>query len=725
MRKKGSGIRIYGQTHQKCRGRKKLAAVWSLHALSVWFLAAAWWNAFLSVFPAGLGNLWLYGALAVFAAGLSALALRKGMKAVPFILLAAGIVMWAGWPVFESFFVRLRESWMTMIYPETVQVSEFAEEISFGPGNRFALPGEALMGLAGAVVTIPLLELWTLVLKTGKGRLAAGIFMPVPLLAAAAAGYFQAEVPAWLLIVAAGSYFGVCQQTGEQRQWRRSIFLWGRYLGGAVLLCTAVFLSLNLGRVLDAGREAPDGAYQKVRTEIRSGIIVPLENFVNDTVLEREEDEPAGDGAAGSENRETNEAEEGFGARSLQTTPAMSDLKGLAYFRPSGTVEQTVRLTERPSGTVYIVERYGITYTGESWTDMEEEGLRGQALLRECTSYPEGLDRLESLGRDWNAASLEEVREQISGELSGLAVYDSSPGPTPADRDFVEYFLFERRSGFCVHFASAAVLLYRMSGFPARYAEGYAVPASAFSPAEGGGYEAQISGTMGHAWCQVYDEEAGEWIDMEHTPGNAAADAHSESLDPTVAEEQGTAQPGEESADASGYEGLGPEAQDGEEQGILPGEDPSEKGAPGVWFPWILAAASAVLVIFLAVLIQAAVRRSRNRKRFLEEKDGAGIVAMYESMVKTAAFLGSETVGLTERGNVELMSRVCPEVKEREWIWLYETVMESLFYHLEDERGARERAERLCSRFQEAVMDRMGRGKRVIYRYVCVYTMWK
>ena len=725
MRKDSSGIRIYEQTIQKCRGGKNPGAVWLVHALSVWSLAAAWWNASLSVFPAEVGNFWLYGALAVFAVGLAVLHRKSRLKAVPCVFLVTGIVIWAGWTLFGEFFERVRESWMVMIYEGTVQISGFPADLAFGPERMFVIPGEALMGLAGAVVTIPLLELWTIVLRTGKGRLAAGIFMPIPFLAAAAAGYFQSELPAWLLILAAGSYFGVCQQISEKGKRHRNVMLWGRYLGGAVLLCAAVFLSVNLGRVLDGGREAPEGAYQKVRAGIQSGIIVPLESFVYDAGLDETEDEPAGDGDMRPENREPQEAEEEFGARSLQIVSAMGDLKGLAYFRPSGMAEQTVRLEERPAGTVYIAERYGITYTGDAWSDMAEEGLEGRALIRKCTSYPEGLDQLESLCSGWESGSLEEIRERISVELSGLAVYDVSPGPTPADRDFVEYFLFERGSGFCVHFASAAVLLYRMNGFPARYAEGYAVPASAFSPAEGGGYEAQVNGMMGHAWCQVYNEENGGWINMEHTPGNAASDAPSESLDPTTAEEQETLRSGEQGADESEAQRQSAETQESEELGVMPGENTSEKGASGVWLLPALAAVSAALAVFSAVFIQAVVRRSRNRKRFLEEKAGGGIIAMYESMVKTASFLGFRTARLTERENVEHMCRICPEVKREEWIWMYEKVMESLFYHLEDEGGDRDKAERLCHRFQKAAMERMGRRKRVIYRYVCVYTMWK
>lgn len=53
-----------------------------------------------------------------------------------------------------------------------------------------------------------------------------------------------------------------------------------------------------------------------------------------------------------------------------------------------------------------------------------------------------------------------------------------TPGSTPVRKDFVSYFLQEQKEGYCAHFASAATLLLRSYGIPARYVEGYAVSVS-------------------------------------------------------------------------------------------------------------------------------------------------------------------------------------------------------------------------------------------------------
>ena len=64
--------------------------------------------------------------------------------------------------------------------------------------------------------------------------------------------------------------------------------------------------------------------------------------------------------------------------------------------------------------------------------------------------------------------------------LAAVAEYDPSTPAAPEGEDFVAWFLTESHRGYCMHFASAAVLLLRSMGVPARYVSGFVadVPAS-------------------------------------------------------------------------------------------------------------------------------------------------------------------------------------------------------------------------------------------------------
>lgn len=103
------------------------------------------------------------------------------------------------------------------------------------------------------------------------------------------------------------------------------------------------------------------------------------------------------------------------------------------------------------------------------------------------------------------------IISQVQSENS----YTLSPGTTPVDRDFVEYFLFENHKGYCVHFATATVALLRSAGVPARYVEGYAVSSGDF---ENNNEWANIPDSRSHAWVEIYLSATG-WVPIEATPG--------------------------------------------------------------------------------------------------------------------------------------------------------------------------------------------------------------
>lgn len=140
--------------------------------------------------------------------------------------------------------------------------------------------------------------------------------------------------------------------------------------------------------------------------------------------------------------------------------------------------------------------------------------------------------------------SQEMVIEQIQDYLAFEFGYTVSPGRTPSDRDFVLYFLQEKKQGFCVHFASAACLLLRTMGIPARYAEGYCFDYTVYEEArayEGDNTEwntgysgldydipvtVELTDGNAHAWVEVYFQELG-WVPVEFTLGTAVEEGGS------------------------------------------------------------------------------------------------------------------------------------------------------------------------------------------------------
>ena len=82
-------------------------------------------------------------------------------------------------------------------------------------------------------------------------------------------------------------------------------------------------------------------------------------------------------------------------------------------------------------------------------------------------------------------------------------------------RSAIDQFLTTSRSGHCEYFATVTALLLREAGIPTRYAIGYAV-----TERDSKRQEYVIRGTHAHAWCRVWDADAGRWIDFDTTPGS-------------------------------------------------------------------------------------------------------------------------------------------------------------------------------------------------------------
>ena len=109
-----------------------------------------------------------------------------------------------------------------------------------------------------------------------------------------------------------------------------------------------------------------------------------------------------------------------------------------------------------------------------------------------------------------------EAKACIRACLADAAEYAQAPGQTPEGEDFVSFFLKQSGAGNAVHYASAAVMMMRYYGIPARYVEGYLItPAAAESVSAG--QTLTLRSSDAHAWCEYYEDGVG-WIPFETTP---------------------------------------------------------------------------------------------------------------------------------------------------------------------------------------------------------------
>ena len=128
----------------------------------------------------------------------------------------------------------------------------------------------------------------------------------------------------------------------------------------------------------------------------------------------------------------------------------------------------------------------------------------------------EAFETLEKIFADSDASTATEIISEILIYLDENVTYDeefSSNGGT----DFVSFFLEKSARGYSVHYASAAALMLRYFGIPARYVEGYFLSAEEAAEYESGEIII-LTENHAHAWAEYYLEGVG-WVPFEVTPG--------------------------------------------------------------------------------------------------------------------------------------------------------------------------------------------------------------
>lgn len=99
----------------------------------------------------------------------------------------------------------------------------------------------------------------------------------------------------------------------------------------------------------------------------------------------------------------------------------------------------------------------------------------------------------------------------IADYLQSHYTYTTQPEPVPEGESFLDYVLFQTGEGYCTWYATAATLLARCVGVPARYVQGYSLELA-------GCVLTAVEGSSSHAWCEGYVPGFG-WVTVEATPG--------------------------------------------------------------------------------------------------------------------------------------------------------------------------------------------------------------
>jgi hypothetical protein len=431
-----------------------------------------------------------------------------------------------------------------------------------------------------------------------------------------------------------------------------------------------------------------------------------------------------------------------------------------AFLRSSdgvfGTERYTLDAVSSPLFNVY----YGFPdwEEGEYWQEFwkwlspelraffEEQSRYAEFARERYTALPEdvratmeaylaehGLDPARSAGDDVADFVLELIW-QVQSENE----YTLSPGLTPEDRDFIEYFLYENHRGYCVHFATAVTVLLRAADIPARYVEGFVV--SPDDPRDEGGW-VNIADDRAHAWVEVYVNGAG-WLPVEATPSResgvtvpmqagALGIPLAQAPVPDLPDRQDSGALSGAAVDIPGG-GVAAVASSGaaeaaDEGGGAAGSGGGSEGGgafPAAYRDALIIAAVVAAAAVLAVLAARALRRRRlaGRERAFADADRAkAVLAVYASIDRLlcfaegrGTFLAKWGGGRGDRAGEERAQRREPVLPEG----LMATVMEARFGGRAPSEEALAELRSYANELSERAQKDAGALRRLLGKYV-------
>ena len=165
------------------------------------------------------------------------------------------------------------------------------------------------------------------------------------------------------------------------------------------------------------------------------------------------------------------------------------------------------------TSSVPIISRNTSLKTLETLSKLKENS---NEIYRKYLQLPENLpQRVKDLSASLVATETNDYdkAKAIEQYLASKYPYNLDVRSTPRNRDFVDYFLFDLKEGYCSYYASAMTVLARCAGLPARYVEGYILPPE---PVKDDRTTYVVSNMQAHAWVEIYFEGYG-WLPFEPT----------------------------------------------------------------------------------------------------------------------------------------------------------------------------------------------------------------
>lgn len=434
---------------------------------------------------------------------------------------------------------------------------------------------------------------------------------------------------------------------------------------------------------------------------------------------------------------------------------------------PGDEVVDEIIREDKPQGNLYVKSRSYVTYENGAWHGRADGHSPDDEVMvyYDKDTFARYESEIQGYAPDKKFSN--EVMNKLVTYIRQHMSYTTAPKKFTEGEDPVNSAMYDVHEGYCVHFASAAAVGFRILGISTVYNTGYVVPSSAWIKQSDGTYRAVVLDKYSHAWIEAYSEDAGDWVIVDATPlgdradtlgipkepdysgDNTADNSSDDTEEPETSEEtsspdvtteattDSTTQMSENTevtteTDGDSSNGTGengnqvdvPNDGSGDAQSGSPGDagDGLSELVQNRVFRTVVVVLAVILILWGAVIFRRRTIVARRRRRLVGRNRISAIYEMSTAMYDMMVFSGAiENVSENDTEYADTVTESCSFIKGDEFTEFIKWVQAAVYGRVEPDDRQIAAARKLYTKVRAYTYLGLGFKDRFVWKYVKCY----
>lgn len=434
---------------------------------------------------------------------------------------------------------------------------------------------------------------------------------------------------------------------------------------------------------------------------------------------------------------------------------------------PGDEVVDEIIREDKPQGNLYVKSRSYVTYENGSWHGRADGHSPDDEVMvyYDKDTFARYESEIQGYAPDKKFSN--EVMDKLVTYIRQHMSYTTAPKKFTEGEDPVNSAMYDVHEGYCVHFASAAAVGFRILGISTVYNTGYVVPSSAWIKQSDGTYRAVVLDKYSHAWIEAYSEDDGDWVIVDATPlgdradtlgipkepdysgDNTADNSSDDTEEPETSEEtsspdvtteattDSTTQMSENTevtteTDGDSSNGTG---ENGNQVDVTnDGSGDAQSGSPGDAgdglselvqnrvFRTVVVVLAVILILWGAVIFRRRTIVARRRRRLVGRNRISAIYEMSTAMYDMMVFSGAiENVSENDTEYADTVTESCSFIKGDEFTEFIKWVQAAVYGRVEPDDRQIAAARKLYTKVRAYTYLGLGFKDRFVWKYVKCY----